>query len=115
MPAILYSFEFNTSNMDKLNTIEFKTANREWMRFVIRNRTQREQQHNYDIVIGPTANDNTLTAIGLFFAGAYGDVKSDLAIDRLIEQLVPHKLPLQFYFGSKKAVEFLSFIKRDIL
>ena len=66
--ALLYSFEFNMCNLDILDAREFETADRDWMRFVIMNRTHKERQHSYDMVIGPTANDNTLTAIGLFFA-----------------------------------------------
>ena len=63
----------------------------------------------------PSANDNTMTAIGLFFAGAYGDLKSDSAIDRLIEQLEPEKLPWQYFFGSKKAAELLIFNTKENL
>ena len=113
--ALLYSFEFGLDNLNSLNIKEFKVPDREWMRFVIANRTHKEQQHSYDMVIGPTANDNTLTAIGLFFAGAYGDTKSDAAVDRLIEQLEPQKLPWQYFFGSKKAAELLILKEREIL
>ena len=113
--ALLYSFEFDPRTMNSLNTREFKTADRHWMRFVIMNRAHKERQHNYDVVIGPTANDNTLTAIGLFFAGAYGDIQSDSAIDRLIEQIEPGKLPRQYFFGSEKAAELLILKAREIL
>ena len=53
--------------------------------------------------------------IELFFAGAYGDIKSDIAIARLIEQLMPEKLPRQYFFGSKKSVVLLSFKSREVL
>jgi len=113
--ALLYTYEFDLQLIKTLNVREFTAADREWMRFVIMNRTNKEPQHNYDMVIGPTANDNTLTAIGFFFAGAYGDIKSDIAIDRLIEQLMPEKLPRQYFFGSKKSVVLLSFKSREVL
>jgi len=113
--ALLYLFEFDPENLNLLNKKEFNTADRDWMRFVIMNRSQKERQHNYDVVIGPTANDNTMTAIGLFFAGAYGDVKSDIAIDRLIEQIIPDKLPRQYFFGSKKSLSFMILKSREIL
>ena len=113
--AFVYSFELDLQNLNYLNIKEFKTADREWMRFVVNNRSAKEPQHNYDMVIGPTANDNTLTAIGLFFAGAYGDVTSDNAIDRLIEQIEPGKLPHQYFFGSRKAAELLVLITRETL
>ena len=113
--ALLYSFEFDLWNLNVLNIKEFKKADRAWMRFVIMNRAQKERQHDYDVVIGPTANDNTMTAIGLFFAGAYGDIKSDIAIDRLIEQILPDKLPRQYFFGSMKSTGFLTLKSREIL
>ena len=113
--AMLYTFEFDEQNLKTLEIRKFDTADREWVRFVIMNRTHREKQHNFDMVIGPTANDNTLTAIGLFFAGAYGDIKSDNAIDMLIKQLEPGRLPRQYFFGSKKAVSHLHLISKEKL
>ena len=113
--AFVYSFELDLQNLNFLKIKEFKTADREWMRFVVESRSAKERQHNFDMVIGPTANDNTLTAIGLFFAGAYGDVTSDNAIDRLIEQIEPDKLPYQYFFGSRKAAELLIFATRETL
>ena len=79
------------------------------------NRSNKERRHDYDLVIGPTANDNTMTAISLFFAGAYGDIKSDIAIDRLIEQIEPEKLPGQYFFGSMKAATLLKLISEETL
>ena len=113
--AFVYSFELDLDQLNYLDIKEFTSADREWMRFIVKNRSEIEFQHNYDLVIGPTANDNTLTAIGLFFAGAYGDVTSDNAIDRLIEQIEPQKLPHQYFFGSRKAAELLVLITRETL
>ena len=113
--SFLYTFEFDLHNLNILNVKEYKTADREWMRFVIMNRTYKERQHNFDMVIGPTANDNTMTAINLFFAGAYGDIKSDIALDRLIEQIEPEKLPGQYFFGSMKAAALLKLKSKEKL
>ena len=57
----LYSFEFDLDNLTTLNVKEFATADREWMRLVVLNRESKSktQEHEYDIVMGPTANDNT--------------------------------------------------------
>jgi hypothetical protein len=115
--AFLYSFDFDLHNLKSsgLTIKEFKIADRDWMRFVVLNRSNRERQHSCDMVLGPTANDNTLTTIGLFFAGAYGDIQSDIAIDRLIEQIEPDRLPYQYFFGSPKAAELLIFKAREII
>jgi hypothetical protein len=111
--AWLYVYEFDLLNLKKLEIKEFKSAGKEWMRFVVQNRASEKQIHNYDVVIGPTANDNTRVAIRAFFAGAYGDVKSDKTIDMLISLIEPNNLPAQFYFGSDKAAAMLKFKGRQ--
>jgi hypothetical protein len=106
--AWLYTCEFNMDNLKKLNIKEFKTADKEWMRFVVQNRSNETPVHNYDVVIGPTANGNTRVTIQAFFAGAYGDIQSDNAIDILISLIEPNNLPAQFYFGSERAAAMLN-------
>jgi hypothetical protein len=105
----LYIYELNTEQLKSFNVKEFQKSDREWMRFVVQNRTNQNQKHKYDIVIGPTANDNTRTSIQAFFAGAYGDIKSDKAIDMLIIQIEPQRLPLQLLFANNKATKILTF------
>jgi hypothetical protein len=62
---LLYTYEFDLDNLAILNVKEFATADREWMRFIVLNRESKNkvQEHEYDIVIDPTANDNTRAAI----------------------------------------------------
>jgi hypothetical protein len=110
--AWLYEYEFDLGNSKNLIVKEFKNADKGWMRFVVQNRTSRTQIHNYDMVIGPTANDNTRITIRAFFAGAYGDIQSDSAMDTLISLIEPARLPTQFYFGSEKAVALLTLKER---
>jgi hypothetical protein len=110
--AWLYEYEFDLRNKETLNVKEFKKADKEWMRFIVHNRASGAQIHNYDVVIGPTANDNTRVAIRAFFAGAYGDIQSDSAMDTLISLIEPAKLPIQFYFGSEKAAAMLTLTGR---
>ena len=63
LPVFVYAYEFDLLEMNKLNVKRFDTADREWLRFIITNRTNRTRQHDYDIVIGPTANDDTRASI----------------------------------------------------
>jgi hypothetical protein len=105
--AWMYEYEFDLRNLGKLHIKEFKNADGEWMRFVVQNRTSEIRIHNYDVVIGPAANDNTRVVIRAFFAGAYGDIQSDSSINTLISLIEPGKLPTRFYFGSEKAAALL--------
>jgi hypothetical protein len=107
--AWLYIYEFDMLNLQNLNVKEFKNADKEWMRFVVQNRASEARIHNYDVVVGPTANDNTRVAIRAFFAGAYGDIQNDKTIDTLITLIEPDNLPLQYCFGSVKAAALLRF------
>ena len=60
---------------------EFSEADREWGRFVTLNRRSKGIPHEYDIVIGPTANDLTNPTIQFYLSGGVGEVGSDKAID----------------------------------
>ena len=110
--AWLYTYEFDTDNLRNLKIKNFPEANAEWIKIVVSNRNSREPQHNYDIVTGPTANDNTRASIQAFFAGAYGDTGSDGAVNILITMMEPYKLPVQYFFGTKKSADLLVFKNR---
>jgi len=113
----LYTFEFDLDNLTSLNVKEFATADSEWMRFVVLNRESKskDQEHEYDIVIGPTANDNTRAAIQTVMPLTKGQVMTDKAIEALIALIEPEKLPWQFFFGTQCAAELLRLIKRGVI
>ncbi|MDR1580959.1 MAG: DUF3990 domain-containing protein [Synergistaceae bacterium] len=74
-----------------------------------------EKKHGYDIVAGPTANDNTRNSIDLFIGGYLGDEASDDAMNILLQLLKPRVLPRQFLFASEKAAACLKLIRREKL
>ena len=112
-PAWLYTYEFDIAEINKLNTRKFDTADREWVQFVIQNRRSQQKEHDYDIVIGPTANDNTNATIDLFMMGTYGDPQSNFAIETFLRLILPEVLPQQIYFGSMNAANHLLFKGRE--
>ena len=93
--------------MNRLNVKRFAAADHEWLRFIIANRMSRTRQHDYDIVIGPTANDDTRASIRAVMSAANGAIFSDTALNLLIEMLEPDNLPEQYYFGTNKAAAML--------
>jgi hypothetical protein len=107
LPVLIYTYEFKIENTNKLNIKRFNNADREWLKFIIANRMNRTRQHEYDIVIGPTANDDTRTSIRTVMNAANGAILSDTALDLLIEMLEPNNLPEQYYFGTNKAAAML--------
>ena len=114
----LYAYVFDLENFATLNVKEFAAADREWMRFIVLNRESKSkiQEHEYDIVIGPTANDNTRAAIQTIMPLTRGQVMTDKAIDALIALIEPENLPWQFFFGTGRAADLLSLTeKRKII
>jgi len=107
LSVFVYAYEFDVSKMNTLNVKQFNTANHEWLKFVIANRMNRTRQHDYDVVIGPTANDDTRTSIRVAINAANGAILSDTALNFLMEMLEPNNLPKQYYFGTNKAVSLL--------
>jgi hypothetical protein len=112
--AWLYSYEFDTENLKTLKVRDFKTADREWVKFVTKNRTSRTKLHDYDVITGPTANDDTNAMVDLYMLGAYGDPDSDEAIDTFLRFILPERLPPQMYFGSQKAANMLMLKSRRL-
>jgi hypothetical protein len=113
--AYLYTYEFDLQVADRLNVKRFESADRNWLKFIILNRTNRERQHDYDLVIGPTANDDTRTSIRAVTNAANGAILSDAALDLLLTMLEPDNLPKQYYFGSNAAAKLLEFKGRSVL
>jgi hypothetical protein len=107
LSVFIYSYELDLCEMDRLNVKRFDAADREWLRFVIANRMNQTRQHEYDVVIGPTADDDTRASIRAVMNAANGSILSDAALNLLIEMLEPNNLPEQYYFGTSKAAAML--------
>jgi hypothetical protein len=67
--AHLYVFEFDAA--PELAVKEFTGISLEWLDTVKANRMLGGVQHDFDVVIGPVANDNTVRTVSLYVAGVY--------------------------------------------
>lgn len=82
---------------------EFDDYCREWAEFVIANRDRNRQHpvHNYDIVIGPIADDGVTYQLRRYSRG-------DITMERLVEELKFAKgLTIQYYFRTERALSYL--------
>jgi hypothetical protein len=111
----LYTYELDESKLESLNVKRFDGTDKEWVRFVVLNRTNETPRHNFDVVIGATANDATARTSQLYLAGEYGDVDSDEAIDFFLSRIQAERLPRQFYFGTQRAANLLSLTGRCVI
>ena len=105
---ILNIYEFKKEKRNTLNILEFETANEEWLDFVVNNRKEDAFINNYDLVIGPVANDYTLPVIDDYMDGKY---KKSEAVERLL----PQKLTDQYAFLTNNSLRLLKFERSEIL
>lgn len=102
-PKILESdrkFDFGTGFF---LTTSYEQAEK-WLRFVSANRKNLSVKNDYDVVIGPVANDRTMPVISLFFAGVYTE-------EETVKRLLPQKLKDQIVFKTEKSLQYLKFVE----
>ena len=110
--AYRYNLEFDDSCIDKSNDLKvkvFKEANREWVRFILKNRGSDSSVHDYYIVIGPTADENTVTIINSYKKELVAANYADEVLDALVKELEPENLPKQYFFGTTASIQKLRF------
>ena len=105
----IYEYEFDMDILNKFKSKIFTKADKEWALFVLSNRGSSTKAHTYDIVKGPTADDDTKVTLHTYRIGGYGDPKSERALKILIDLLEADNLPLQLYFGTNSAAKELIF------
>lgn len=105
--AYLYTYEFDTTNLSGFKVKVFKSPDFEWVQFVLANRKSRNSVHDYDIVMGPTADDDTLIVINAYLDGLYGEIGSEDALSMLIKNIEAENLPGQIFFSKNEAAKLL--------
>lgn len=90
-----------------LNVRVFPTADEEWVDFVELNR-QGPSQHDYDLVIGPVADDDVNRQMKRYENG-------ELTKDELIVRLETYRLIDQYLFHTPKALSCLKFVGSKIV
>ena len=95
----------------------FKEADKEWLRFILQNRKSDGCIHDYDIVVGPTADAETTTIINEYYDELEESGYLDEVCEKVIAELKPENLPKQYFFGTQKAADTLRFdkIKRQVV
>ena len=103
--ATVSVFDFDDTSVSDLKILYFSQAQKEWLEYVTMNRTKQViPNDDYDVVIGPVANDRTMPVISLYFAGIYD-------IEETIKRLMPQKLCDQYTFRTEHAIKKLKFLE----
>ncbi len=97
----LYKIELNRDILDLLNIKIFYNADMEWLDFILMCRQLGGRPHNYDMVVGATADDDTALCLRVYEEGAYGPVGSVQAKQILLNNLEVENLGIQYYIGKQ--------------
>lgn len=100
-PAIS-CFTVAEEKINALNTLRFTGADASWLKYTARNRMEPGADDDYDIVIGPVANDRTMPVISAYYAGIYDEAET-------LKRLLPQKLKDQYAFKTERAIALLAF------
>ena len=108
----LISYEFDESALHSGLKVKVfpEKATVEWFVFVDANRDRKNQQpiHNYDIIVGPIADDGVVVQITGYRQNIYTAEEAAKGLqDKFLDQ--------QYYFGSEKALRYLKKSKVQIL
>ena len=92
----LYRVQLKPSSESELKVKVFAVADMEWLDFILMCReSELPHPHEFDVVIGPTADDDTLVSLQNYWKGVYGPVGSMAAKGALLSVLEPENLGIQ--------------------
>ena len=94
----VFDFDLAAAQADGLNIKIFEKPDKEWALFVMANRRQEEKEfkHDYDIVIGPVANDRMARLFGLY------DMEI-IDLDAVVGGLIYKDLNSQYFFATERS------------
>lgn len=104
----LYAFDVVPEMLDELNVKVFEKADIEWLDFILESRKSRETMHGYDVVIGPTADDDTNLCLNMYNEGVYGAVGSIEAKRTLLNNLEVENLGIQVFIGTRRGLGLIT-------
>ena len=100
-----YVYVYEIEFPDDLRVKKFNGLTVEWLEMIKINRHLGGIQHNFDIMIGPVANDNTRVTVARYMQGIY-------TAEEAIKRLEYAKVNDQVTFHTKKAIECLKLVRR---
>lgn len=102
---IVTTFLFDEECMTngELNIKIFDGVSDEWAQFIFENRRASETgyKHNYDIVVGPVADDGVVLQLDRYEMG-------QISLRQMVEELRYRKLNNQYFFGTERAINYLT-------
>ncbi len=99
---IVTTYEFDTEMAKNLDVKVFEGYTEEWANFILTNRQNHsdKQVHQYDIVIGPIANDAVGVQIRQFINGY-------ISFEKFRESIKYTTPTIQYFFGTEESLKVL--------
>ena len=95
-------YELDESIVEKVNVLNFESADEAWLDFVSDNRSGIDRTAGYDLICGPVADDDVYQTFILYSTGVYTK-------EQTIEALKIKKLYNQYVFTTDRALSYLTF------
>lgn len=98
-----YDFDERVLKDGTLKVKEFDGYSKEWAEFVFANRQSKNggSVHDYDVVIGPIANDKVGVQVRKY-------LDKEISLEMFLENLKYMKgITFQYFFGTEKAIKYL--------
>lgn len=100
----VFEFDENLLNNPDLNVKVFPDYSEEWAEFIIENRRNQSDTsiHDFDIVVGPIADDTVGLQLSRFMEGY-------ISLPVLVQELkFSGDKAIQYFFGTEKAIKLLN-------
>ena len=100
---IVLTYEADDAAMAELKVLRFDEYSEEWAKFILlnRNNASRQAAHDYDIVIGPIANDRVGVQLWKYESRT-------IDLPTLVHNLRNMRgITFQYYFGTERAIKIL--------
>lgn len=105
---IINVYKIDEKLLSGFKVLHFTNPTEQWLDFVCNNRSGDLINSQYDVIIGPVANDDVYRTVGLYMSGI-------LSKQQTIEALKIKQLYDQYTFASEKSLSLLSFVKHYFL
>ena len=100
-----YVYVYTIELSDELAVKRFDGLSEDWLEMIKINRRNGGIQHNYDVVIGPVANDDTRVTVARYMQGVY-------TVEEALKRLAYSKANDQVTFHTQCAIDKLHLTRR---
>ena len=100
---VVMAYEIEETAFNELKVLRFDSYTEDWAKFILmnRNNSSDKQVHDYDIVIGPIADDRAGLQLWKY-------ENHSIDLPTLVQNLQYMKgITIQYFFGTERAIQFL--------